>query len=477
MEIEDFRQHAHAFADWMADYLAGVEHYPVRAQVKPGDIARRVPAEPPAAPEAMARIFADFQADLLPGMTHWQHPSFFAYFPANSSPPSVLAEMLTATLAAQCMLWETSPAATELETRVMDWLRRMIGLPEGFAGVIQDTASTATLTALLTARERATGWRASGEGLATLGAEGLRLAVYASEESHSSVEKAATLAGFGRQYLRRIATDAAFAMNPQALAQAIADDQAQGLTPAAVVATLGSTGVGAVDPLEPIAGICQAEGIWLHVDAAWAGSALILPEHRWMIAGVEAADSFVFNPHKWLFTNFDCSAYFVRDPAALTRTFAIAPPYLETREAARVIDYRDWGIPLGRRFRALKLWFVIRAYGVDGLKAKIARHIDWAQELARQVAAAEDFELVAPPSLALFNFRYRPPAIESEDALDRLNRRLLDRLNDGGRLYLTRNLVKGRFAIRFAVGQTATTREHVQQAWRRIQETAKAIAS
>ena len=475
VDIEEFRQHAHAFADWMADYLASVEQYPVRAQVKPGDVAARLAKEPPSAPEAMARIFADFQADLLPGMTHWQHPSFFAYFPANSSPPSVLAEMLTATLAANGMLWETSPAATEVETRVMEWLRQMIGLPEGFAGVIQDTASTATLTALLTARERATGWRAGEDGLTALGAEGKGFTVYTSEDSHSSVEKAATLAGLGRRSLRKIATDEAFAMIPEALAAAIAQDRAQGLTPTAVVATRGPTGVGAIAPLAPIAGICRDEGSWLHVDAAWAGSALVLPEHRWMIAGVEAADSFVFNPHKWLFTNFDCSAYFVRDPEALTRTFAIAPAYLQTREGTRVIDYRDWGIPLGRRFRALKLWFVIRSYGVEGLKAMIARHIDWAQELARQVDASADFELVAPPSLALFNFRYRPPGLESEEALATVNRSLLERLNDSGRLYLTRNLVQGRFAIRFAVGQTATTRSHVQEAWQQIQETARAL--
>ena len=477
MDIEEFRTQAHACADWMADYLANVERYPVRAQVKPGEIAARLPVEPPSEPEAMAQIFADFQADVLPGMTHWQHPSFFAYFPANSSPPSVLAEMLTATLAAQGMLWETSPAATEMETRVMDWLRQMIGLPEGFQGVIQDTASSATLTALLTARDQATGWRAAEDGLAALGAEGQRFTVYTSEDSHSSVEKAATLAGFGRRYVRKIATDGDFALRPEALAAAITEDRTQGLTPTAAVATLGTTGVGAIDPLAPIAGICAEQGVWLHVDAAWAGSALLLPEHRGIIAGVDSADSFVFNPHKWLFTNFDCSAYFVRDPKALTRTFAITPAYLETREGAQVIDYRDWGIPLGRRFRALKLWFVIRSYGVEGLKAMIARHIDLAQELARQVAQEKDFELVAPARLALFNFRYHPPGMESEESLADVNRRLLERLNDSGRLYLTRNLVKGRFAIRFAVGQTTTTRAHVQRAWEQIQQTARALTA
>ncbi len=477
MEIEEFRAQAHAFADWMADYLANVERYPVRAQVKPGEVAARLAAAPPAKPEATEDIFLDFREQVLPGMTHWQHPSFFAYFPANSSPPSVLAEMLTATLAANCMLWETSPAGTEMETRVLDWLRQMIGLPEGFAGVIQDTASGATLTALLTARERATGWRANQDGLPALGAEGLGLTVYVSEEAHSSVEKAAAIAGFGRASVRKIPTDREFALIPEALAQAVEDDRARGLTPCCAVATLGTTGTGAVDPLRQVAEICRRHGLWLHVDAAWAGSALVLPEQRWMIEGVETADSFVFNPHKWLFTNFDCTAYFVRDPEALTRSFSIKPAYLTTREGDRVIDYRDWGIPLGRRFRALKLWFVIRSYGVEGLQEMIARHIDWTQELARSVEAAPDFELLALSPLALFNFRYHPAGMEEEAALDRLNRKLLERLNDGGELYLTPNVVKGRAAIRFAVGQTTTTREHVMRAWRKIEETARSLAA
>ena len=471
MRIEDFRHHAHVLVDWMADYLDGVESYPVRAQVAPGEIAARLAAAPPEDGEPMARIFADFQTEVLPGMTHWQHPSFFAYFPANASPPSVLAEMLTATLGAQCMLWQTSPAATEMETRMMDWLRQMIGLPEGFHGVIQDSASSATLCALLSARERATGWRGNESGL---GAGQPRLTVYASEEAHSSVDKGVMIAGLGRDALRKIPTDADFALRPEALAEAIEADRALGARPTCVVATLGSTSAGGFDPLPAIGEICRQHGVWLHVDAAWAGSALILPEQRWMIEGIEQADSFVFNPHKWLFTNFDCSAYFLRDPEALTRTFAVSPAYLRSREGERVIDYRDWGIPLGRRFRALKLWFVIRSYGVAGLRRMIGAHIDWARALARRVEAEPDFELLSPCRLALFTFRYRPEGMGDEAGLERLNARLIEAVNDSGALYLTGTRVGGRTALRFAVGQTYTTEAHVTRAWERIATMARA---
>jgi aromatic-L-amino-acid decarboxylase len=469
---DDFRRHAHSFVDWMADYLENVERYPVRAQVRPGEIAAKLPEAPPEQGEPMERIFAEFRFDVLPGMTHWQHPNFFAYFPANSSPPSVLAEMLTATLAAQCMLWQTSPAATEMETRMMEWLRRMTGLPEGFQGAIQDSASSATLCALLAARERATGWSANEQGLGVLGANGRRLAVYASAEAHSSVEKDVMVAGLGRENLRKIPVDGDFAMRPEALAEAVAADLDSGITPTCVIATLGGTGTGGFDPLAPLGEICRAQGIWLHVDAAWAGSALILPEQRWMIEGIDAVDSFVFNPHKWLFTNFDCSALFLRDAQELTRTLAVSPAYLRSREAGQVVDYRDWSVPLGRRFRALKLWFVIRSYGVEGLRRRIADHIAWAQELAGQVAAEADFELLAPARLALLNFRHHPAGLDDEAELDQLNERLLEALNDSGRIYLTQNRVGGRFAIRFSIGQTNTTRDHVQRAWQTIKDTA-----
>jgi aromatic-L-amino-acid decarboxylase len=471
MDLDEFRSQAHRLVDWMADYLASVERYPVRAQVEPGEIAGQLPAMPPEAGEPLERIFADFERILLPGMTHWQHPSFFAYFPANSSPPSVLAEMLTATLAAQCMLWQTSPAATELETRVLDWLRQMIGLPEGFAGVIQDSASSATLCAVLVARERATAWQANEQGLS--GGPALRF--YASEEAHSSVEKAIRIAGLGRQSLRPIATDADFAMRPDALHAAIGADLANGLQPAGVIATLGTTGVGAIDPLRPIGEICRQHGLYLHVDAAWAGSALLLEEQRRMILGIEAVDSFVFNPHKWLFTNFDCSAHFVRDPAALIRTLSVLPAYLVSREGGAVIDYRDWGVPLGRRFRALKLWFVIRSYGALRLQAMLRDHIAWTADLASWIDGEPDFELTSPPSLALLSFRYRPPGVEDPEHLDRLNERLLQALNDGGRLYLTQNRLRGRYVIRFTIGQLYTRRAHVERAWQLIIEAARGL--
>jgi aromatic-L-amino-acid decarboxylase len=471
MDHEEFRRHGHAFVDWMADYMAGVEAYPVRAQVAPGEIAGRLAAAPPEAPEAMETIFADFQRDIMPGITHWQHPNFFAYFPANSSPPSVLAEMLTATLGANCMLWQTSPAATEMETRVLDWLRQMTGLPEGFAGVIQDSASSATLCALLTAREKATGWRVNEQGLAAHRG----LTVYVSEQVHSSADKDVMVAGLGRENLRKIAVDADFAMRPDALEQAILADEAAGLTPACVIATLGSTGVGAIDPLRAVGEICRRHDVYLHVDAAWAGSALVLPEWRWMIDGVELADSFVCNPHKWMFTNFDLSAHFVREPDDLVRTLSILPEYLKSRETGQVIDYRDWSVPLGRRFRALKLWFVIRSYGVAGIRERIAAHIVLAREAAERVRESADFEMLAPCNLALFNFRYHPPGVDDEAMLNRLNEALLNRLNDSGAVYLTQNRIGDAYAIRFVVGQTATERRHVQAAWDLIEKTARAL--
>lgn len=471
MEPEEFRRHGHTFVDWMADYLAGVENYPVMAQVKPGEISTKLAASAPEVGEPMERIFADFQAQVMPGITHWQHPSFFAYFPANSSPPSVLAEMLVATVAPQCMLWQTSPAATEMETRVLDWLRQMIGLPEGFDGVIQDSASSAMLCALLTARERATGWQGNEKGLMGLAP----LCVYVSEQVHSAADKDVMVAGMGLEYLRKIPVDESFALRPDALAAAIEEDIAAGRTPCCVIATLGTTGVGAVDPLAAIGAICQRHEIYLHVDAAWAGTALVLEEWRWMIDGIGAVDSFAFNPHKWLFTNFDCCAHFVRSGDDLVRTLDILPAFLKTREGNQVIDYRNWSVPLGRRFRALKLWFVLRSYGVGEIRRRIAAHIEMAREAAAWVEAAEDFEILAPLSLALFNFRYHPAGVDDGNELDRLNEKLLLKLNDSGDLYLTQNQVRGSYAIRFAVGQTYTQSRHVAAAWQAIQNTARSM--
>ena len=469
MKIAEFRSHAHELVDWMADYLEHIEQRPVKPAVAPGDILGKLPSLPPVDPEDFHRIFGDFTEIILPGMTHWQHPSFFAYFPANSSPPSILAEMLTATMGAQCMSWATSPAATELEERVMEWLRGMIGLPDTFTGVIEDTASTATLCALLSARERASAYRINADGFPAGG----RFTVYCSTEAHSSIEKGVKIAGLGKSSLRTIPVDATYAMNVDALERAIAADLKEGCTPLCVVAAIGTTGSTAIDPLRPIAEICRKHNLWLHVDAAYAGTALLLPEMRWMIDGIELVDSFVFNPHKWMFTNFDCSAYFVADQEALVKTFEILPEYLKTAEGTRVRNYRDWGIQLGRRFRALKLWFVIRTYGVSGLQEMVRTHIELARSFAENVQETADFETLAPIPLATVCFRYHPVGIDDESRLNSLNTALMDRLNAGGRLYLTHTKLGGRVALRLVVGQTQVAQRHVAEAWSLITSTAR----
>ena len=423
---------------------------------------------PPDIGEPFPAIFKDFQEIVIPGMTHWQHPSFFAYFPGNTSPPSVLAEMLTATLGAQCMSWITSPAATELEERMMQWLAAMINLPGGFTGVIQDTASTSTLCALLTARETHSEFGINRGGYDP----GVRFTCYCSTEAHSSIEKAVKISGIGSDNLRKIPVDARYAMIPEALEEAIRRDLGAGCTPLFATAALGTTGSTAIDPLRHIGEVCRRSGVWMHVDAAFAGTALILPELQWMADGAELADSFVFNPHKWMFTNFDCSAYFVRDPAALIRTFEILPEYLKTPEGDRVNNYRDWGIQLGRRFRALKLWFVIRSYGLEGLKAKIRTHIRMAQELAGRIAESGTFEVLAPVPLNTICFRFRPPHLHDTEALNRLNAELIARLNAGGRIFLTHTKLDGRFALRLVIGQTEVEQRHVDDAWNLITTTA-----
>jgi aromatic-L-amino-acid decarboxylase len=470
---DQFRRHGHELVDWIADYLENVGDLPVTPAVRPGDIRRQLPADPPQQGEPFDAVFDDFRRIIVPGMTHWNHPGWFAYFPGNNSPPSILGELLAAGLGAQCMSWATSPAATELEQVVMEWLRRMLDLPEGFTGVLQDTASTATLVALLSARERATGGAAGAAGLA---ASGARLTVYASDQAHSSVEKGVKLAGYGLEQLRHLPVDDAFALEPEALERAIAADLRAGFTPACVVASVGTTSSTAIDPLRPIGEICRRHGVWLHVDAAYAGAAAIVPELRPILDGVELADSLVFNPHKWLLTNFDCSAYFVRDVAALLATFQASPEYLRTAYDAEAVNYRDWGIQLGRRFRALKLWFVIRSYGVEGLRAIIRRHVGLAQELAGWIRADGRFEIVAPAVLGLVCFRYRPRGASDEEA-DALNQSLMARVNASGRVHLTHTRLAGRYVIRLVVGQRATQREHVAEAWRLIQEGAAALSS
>jgi aromatic-L-amino-acid decarboxylase len=462
MTPEQFRHHAHELVDWMADYLRDVGKRPVVPAVAPGEIRRALPAEPPAAGEPFEAIAADFRELILPGMTHWNHPGWFGYFPANHSPPSILAEMLTATLGAQCMSWQTSPAATELEQVVMEWLRGMLALPADFTGVIQDTASTASLVALLTARDRR-------------GTDPRMLTVYASTEAHSSITKGARLAGFAPEHIRAVPVDAAFAMQAGALEALMAADAAAGLAPACVVATVGTTSSTAVDPLRASAAACGRHGAWLHVDAAYAGAAAILPERRALFDGVELADSFVFNPHKWLLTNFDCSAYFVRDVPALLHTFAAAPAYLRTAHDPEVVNFRDWGIQLGRRFRALKLWFVIRSYGVEGLRAMLRRHIALAEEFRSWVEAEPGFVVPAPSPFGLVCLRHEPPALAGDGAaLDDWNRALLSRVNAAGDVFLTHTQLGGRYTLRLAIGQWQTERANVARAWELIRSAAGA---
>jgi aromatic-L-amino-acid/L-tryptophan decarboxylase len=463
MDPETFRQQGHRYIDWLADYFENIEQHPVRSTANPGDIISMLPGSAPPDPESPDAIFEDFERIIMPGITHWQHPGWFAYFPANNSPVSVLAELLTAGLGAQCMVWQTSPAAAELEERVMQWLGQMLGLPPEFEGVIQDTASTASLCALLTAREAATGFKGNMEG------PNRDLVVYVSGETHSSIEKGVKIAGYGKNNLRVIPTDDDFAMRPEALEAAIKEDLTAGRIPACVVATLGTTSSMGMDPVAEIATICKKFGAWLHVDAAFAGTAAIVPEFRGFMRGVEQADSFVFNPHKWMLTNFDCSAYFVRDAAMLRRTFEIQPEYLKTAADSQVKNYRDWGIQLGRRFRALKLWFVIRYYGVEGLRKMVRHHVGLAREFAGWISADRRFELMAPVNLSLVCFRYSPGGLKEEELAD-LNRRILEKLNASGKVFLTHTSLKGKFAIRLSVGQRTTNQEHVEMVWELLQE-------
>ena len=464
MNKDDFKKNAYDLIDWMADYyFDDVKSMPVRAQVKPDDVRANISAAPPKQGEAFEAIFEDFKDIIIPGMTHWQHPRFFAYFPANISPPSVLAEMLTSIMGTNAMLWETSPAATELEEAMMDWFKQMMALPMEWSGVIQDTASSAAFCAVLAARERVTNWQANEAGLQNQ----KRLAFYTSAEAHSSVEKAVKMAGLGKASIRLVPTDDDFAMKPSALIAMIDEDKKNDILPAMLTATVGTTGVGASDPLEALGIIAKNHDIYFHVDAAWAGSAMVCPEYRYLMQGIELADSYAFNPHKWMGVNFDCTAHFVKDADTLKRTLTILPEYLKTREGSSVTDFRDWGIQLGRRMRALKLWFVIRSYGVEGLQNMFRGHVEMAEALAEKIFMTQGFELVTKPNLSLLTFRVlRDTQLESDEATETL----LTKVNDDGFTYLTRTVVDGRPVIRFQIGQMNTTEVDVLATWDRIVE-------
>lgn len=464
MTNEEFRKSAHEMVDWMADYLENIEQYPVKAQVAPGDIKSKLPDSPPEKSQDMGAIFNDFKEIILPGITHWQHPSFHAYFPGNSSKPSILAEMLTSTLGVQAMIWNTSPSAAELEEQIMEWLKEMMGLPKNWTGSIQNGASDATLNAILSAREQATNYTSNTAGLTHN-----KLRVYCSEQAHSSIDKAMAIAGLGKGNLIKIKVDKSFAMDVSDLENRIAKDIENGLQPLMVIAAIGTTGSTAIDPLEEIGKVAKAHDLWLHVDAALAGTALLLPEMRWIAKGLENVDSYVFNPHKWMFTNFDASAYFVKDKAALINTFSETPEYLKTKEDQQVNNYRDWGVPLGRRFRALKLWFVIRSFGVKGLQEKVKLHLNLSQQFKSWVEDSKQFELMAPVALNTICFRYKQNG-KTQEELNEINEQLLEKINATGKVYLTHTKLNGWYTLRMVIGQTNVTQRHIHRAWELINQ-------
>ncbi|MGZ8754662.1 MAG: pyridoxal-dependent decarboxylase [Acidimicrobiia bacterium] len=459
MTPDEFRRRGKEVIDWIADYMERVEEYPVQSKVKPGDVRAQLPGHPPKTGEPFHQVLADLDHIVMPGITHWQSPGFFAFFNANASGPAILGDLVSSGLGVQGMLWATSPACTELETHVMDWLVEMLELPPAFlssgmgGGVIQDSASSATLTAIIAAREAATTGAVNRTG--SLG----NLVAYTSTQAHSSIEKGIRIAGIGINNLRTIQVDAAFAMEPAKLELAIQEDLAEGRLPFFVCATIGTTSSTAIDPVREIGEVCRRHGLWLHVDAALAGTAALLPEMRWIHDGIELADSYVFNPHKWMLTNFDCTAFFVADRAALIGALSVLPEYLRNDASASgaVIDYRDWQIPLGRRFRALKLWFVIRHYGVDGLRAFVGEHLRLARLFASWIDADDDFELAAPVPVNLVCFRHMGG--------DNINQRIMDRVNQSGEIYLTHTRLNGELTLRMSIGQTHTEERHVRNAW------------
>ena len=474
MDSAQFRRHGHALVDWIAEYLEHPERYPVLARVSPGDIRRVLPDKAPEDPESFGAIMADFERILVPGLTHWNHPGFLAYFAITGSAPGVLAEFLSAALNQQAMLWRTSPAATELEEVTLGWLRALIGLPPAFDGVIYDTASVATMHALIAAREAALpGSRFTG----IAGRNDVpRLRIYTSEQANLSIDRSMIAIGLGLDSLRKIPVDADFRMRPDALAQAVAEDRAAGMLPIAVMPTVGTTVTTSVDPVAAIADICERERLWLHVDAAYAGVAAMLPSHAHVMAGVDRADSVVVNPHKWLFTPFDLSAFYCRRMEVVRTAFAVSPDYLQTPDTEKIRNLMDTGVPLGRRFRALKLWFVLRSFGAREIRLHLQRHLDLAQTLASWVDAHPDFERLAPVPFSVVCFRWKPAAEAISDAdLDAANERLVEAVNRSGEVFLSTARVNGRRAIRIAIGHLQTTEVHVRRAWDLLASTAAVI--
>ena len=467
IDLEVFREEGRRLVDWVARYLAGAEGYPVLPRVRPGEVKASLPASPPRGPEPLRDILEDVERLILPGLTHWNHPGFFAYFANSSTAPAILAEMLAAALNANGMLWKTAPAATELEVVVLDWLRQMLGLPAGLFGVIQDTASTSTLVALAAAREAVPGLEARRRGLSGQA----RLRMYASEHAHSSVDKAGIVLGIGQEGLRHIPVDAQYRMSPAALKAAVAEDRAAGWIPFAVVATAGTTSTTSIDPVPALADVCAREGLWLHVDAAYGGSAAVEPSLRFVLDGCDRADSLVLNPHKWLFVPVDLSVLYTRKPEVLRAAFSVVPDYLRTAEEAVAPNFMDYGVSLGRRFRALKLWMVMRAFGQEGLASRIREHVRLAGVFRSWVEADPAFEVVAPSPLSVVCFRARFAGVPAEEE-DRRNQGVMDAVNATGEAYLSHTRLDGRTVLRLAVGNIRTEERHVRRAWDLLREAA-----
>jgi len=459
-----------AVLDWIAEYLENPERYPVLSSARPGDIRAALPTSPPARAESLETILGDFESKIVPGITHWNHPAFFGYFATSSSVPGILAEMLTATLDVKAMLWKTSPAATELEQVVTDWLRQMLGMHDGWFGITTDTASISSMLALAAAREARPELQIRERGMA--GRSDLpRLRVYCSSHAHSSIDKGALALGIGLENVVKIDDDDEFRMRPDALEAAIAADRARGFLPLACVATVGTTSTSSIDPVPAISAICRRENVWLHVDGAYGGVLAIVPEYRHILDGVEDADSLVVNPHKWLFTPFDCSTLFIKRPDVLRRAFSLVPEYLVTREQDDVVNYMDYGVQLGRRFRALKLWMIIRAFGVDGLAARLREHCALARTFAGWIESSADWKLSAPVPFSLVCFRFAPRGL-SEAEQDRRNEEIMHAVNEGGDVFLSHTKLRGRFTLRLAIGNIRTDESHVALAWQRLREAA-----
>lgn len=470
MSAEDFRRYGHEMVDWIANYLADTRKYPVLSQVVPGDIRRALPAQPPTQPEAMEDIFADFERILLPGITHWNAAGFMAYFSITGSGPGILGEMLASGLNVNAMLWRTSPAATELEQVTLDWLRQMLGLPRPMFGVINDTASTGILYALAAAREAIPDLYIRQKGMGGR-SEVPRLRLYISQEAHSAADKAAIVLGVGQEGLRKIPTDSQFRMDAAALERAIEEDSAAGWLPFAVVATIGTTSTSSIDPVPEIADICERHGLWLHVDGAYGGIAAIDPEMRWIMAGCERADSLIVNPHKWLFTPTDCSILYTRKPDVVKAAFSLVPEYLRNAESQgdEVPNLMDYGNALGRRFRALKLWMVLRYFGQEGIVARLREHMRIAQWLVEQINTSTDFELLAPAPFSLVCFRAHPQSIDDEARLEALNERIMNRINARGHFFLSHTKLFGKFTIRVAIGNLRTNEQDIRNLWNELQ--------